>query len=76
MTKEQDQSRIAALLHERRGYELRAVGAEEDGDEEALAAAKDRVKQVDAELKRLGHEAKKPSERASRRPSQRKASTR
>jgi hypothetical protein len=44
---------ITALLEERRGYEMR-------GDEERIA-------EVDAELKRLGHSGKPPSKRATTR---------
>jgi hypothetical protein len=58
MTKEDTQATIAALIEERRGYVAR---------EEA-----ERVAQVDAQLKALGHEAQKPSQRASNRPSQRR----
>lgn len=70
MTKEQQKAMISALLQERRGYERRLVGAEEDANEEAAAAAKERIKQVDEQLKRYGHEAKTPAQRASKRPSQ------
>lgn len=59
MTKEDTQATIAALLEERRGYVVRS----ED----------ERVAQVDAQLRALGHGAKRPSERASSRPSQKKA---
>lgn len=62
MTKEDREATISALIEERRGYVLR-------GEEERVAL-------VDAELRRLGHEAKKPSARASRRPSQRRRATR
>lgn len=64
MTKEQKQSRIAALLHERLGYERRAVKAREDGNDENLAEAEARVAGVDAELKKLGAAAEKPVRRA------------
>lgn len=76
MTKEQEKSTIAALVEERRGYEVRAVGAEEAGDDEALAAAKDRVAQVDAELKKLGAAATKASTRSEKRPGGRGSSKR
>lgn len=76
MTKEQEQRFISALLEERAAYERRASGAEADGDEEAAAAAKERLSQVSAELARLGHEAQKPSERAVRRPGRRAAEKR
>lgn len=62
MTKEDEKATIAALLEERRGYELR-------GEDE-------RVAQVDAQLKHLGHDAEKASKRAARRPAQRQSSTR
>jgi hypothetical protein len=58
VTKEEKKATIAALLEERRGYVLR--------DE------KDRVAQVDAQLRVLGHEAKKPAARALSRPSGRR----
>lgn len=76
VTKEQEKSRLAALLHERHGYELRIIGAKDDGDEERLAVAEARLAAVDAELKKLGHEAEKPSTRAAKRPSGRSAETR
>lgn len=53
MTDEQREAKIKALLKERRGYELR--------DE------KDRVAQVDAELRRLGAEGAAPAKRATKR---------
>lgn len=62
MTKEDQKATIAALLEERRGYMLR---------EET-----DRVAQVDAQLKVLGHDAEKASKRAQRRPAQRQAAKR
>lgn len=58
---ERRRSIIAALLRERRAYEIH-------GD-------KGGVKAVDAELRRLGHEAAPPAKRAERRPAP-KASTR
>lgn len=45
-TREQDEALVAALLEERRGYELRG--------------AAERVAEVDAQLKRLGHSTPKP----------------
>jgi hypothetical protein len=62
VTKEEKQATIGALLEERRGYELRG----ED----------DRVAQVDAQLKALGHEARKPAARAETRPSRKASSKR
>jgi hypothetical protein len=53
-TKEQERAYIAGLLAER-------AGLEQKGDDEA-------VKAVDAELKRMGHEAAAPAQRAERRP--------
>lgn len=50
MTSEQQKDHIAALLREREGYERHGL--------------KDRVKDVDAELTRLGHKAKAPAKRA------------
>lgn len=76
MTKEQKASTIAALLHERLGYERRATKAKEDGDDEALELAEARVSGVDAELKKLGAAAEKPATRAVRRPSGQEAETR
>lgn len=53
MTKEQDQAQIAALLAERRGYVMRGLEM--------------RVRQVDAELARLGHGGAPPAKRATKR---------
>lgn len=52
MNNEQKKAYIAALLHEREGYERY-------GDKDSLQA-------VDAELARVGHEAKAPAKRATR----------
>jgi len=54
MTEEERKSYIAALLEERRGYEM-------NGDADAVAG-------VDTELKRVGHKAKAPAKRATKRP--------
>jgi hypothetical protein len=62
VTKEEREATIRALLAERRGYELR-------GESE-------RVAEVDAELRRLGHEAAKPQARAERRPAARRGGSR
>ena len=62
MTNEEHASTIRALLHEREGYER--------------AGKTDRVKLVDAELARLGHEAEKPSTRAQKRPAAKRKTTR
>lgn len=62
MTKEEKEASIKALLEERRGYVLRGLD--------------DRVAAVDEQLKALGHQAKKPSERAQRRPRGRPATRR
>lgn len=51
-SKEQKAEHIRALLAERKGYEIH-------GNKDGLAA-------VDAELKRLGHEAKPPAKRATK----------
>ena len=53
-TKEQTEAYIAALLRERDGLIARE-------DKEGVAA-------VDAELRRVGHKAKPPAERAEKRP--------
>jgi hypothetical protein len=53
-TKEQNEAYIAALLRERQGR----VNVEDD----------DAVKVIDAELKRVGHKAKKPQADAETRP--------
>jgi hypothetical protein len=60
-TKEQNEAYIAALLRERVGREL-------DGDDDSM-------KKIDAELKRVGHQAKAPAKRAEKRPAA-KGSTR
>lgn len=57
MPKESDEmtaAYIAGLLEERRGYVAK-------GDDAAVA-------EVDAELKRVGHKAKAPAKRATKRP--------
>jgi hypothetical protein len=54
MSNETDnKSRVAALLEERRAYELHGT--------------QDQVAGVDAELKRIGHEGKAPAKRAATR---------
>jgi hypothetical protein len=53
-TKEQEAAYIAGLLREREGRER-------EGDEES-------VKVIDAELRRVGHKAKGPAQRAEKRP--------
>lgn len=60
-TNEERAATIQALLKERWGYEVRGL--------------KERVAEVNRILRRLGHEAEKPSERAEKRPA-RTASTR
>lgn len=62
MTSEQRQAYIKALLEERRGYESR-------GDVE-------RVAEVEAELRAVGHEGSTPASRAEKRPRIRKGETR
>jgi hypothetical protein len=57
MTNEQRSDTIRALLDERRGH--------------VLYNRPDRVKDVDEELRRLGHDAAPAHERAERRPSNR-----
>lgn len=57
MTNEQRQSYIKGLLHERHMYAKR-------GDEDGVA-------QVNEQLRRLGHEASTPQQRAERRPAKR-----
>jgi uncharacterized protein (UPF0335 family) len=54
-TDEQTQQYIQALLRERAGYQKHGL--------------LDRVKEVDAELKRVGYRAKAPAKRAERRSS-------
>ena len=58
MSKEDDQTTIAALLQERRGYVNRGLD--------------DRVAAIDAELKKLGHQAETKQKRASTRPAAKK----
>lgn len=58
-TNENRQAYIAALLRERESCERRALDA--------------RVREIDAELKRCGHEAKAPAQRAERRPATHKS---
>lgn len=76
MTKEDDKASIAALLEEKRGYELRAASYAEAGEDDALAAIKERIKNVDDQLKALGHGAQKRSAKAEKRPSRSRASSR
>ena len=76
MTKQEQAATISALLEERRGYQIRLLGAQEAGDDASAAAMVDRVAGVDAELKRLGASAEKPSSRAHKRPAQRQVAKR
>jgi hypothetical protein len=62
VSKEDDKATIAALLEERRGYEMRGQA--------------DRVAQVDRQLSALGHNAAKASARAEKRPRRAKATRR
>ena len=62
MTDEKKSAYILALLEERRGCESRGLT--------------DRVKDIDDELKRQGHEAKTPAKRAESRPRAKKSETR
>lgn len=61
MTNEQRTSTINALLHERNIYQKR-------GDENG-------VNEVNAELRKLGHDATTPQQRAERRPATQKRKT-
>lgn len=54
VSNEERKAMIASLLREREGCERRGLAA--------------RVKLIDAELRRYGHEAAKPAARAERRP--------
>lgn len=56
VSNEEKKQMIAALLYERASCEARGL--------------EDRVKLIDAELKRYGHEAAAPARRAERRPAQ------
>ena len=76
MTKQEQAATISALLEERRGYQIRLLGAQEAGDAASASAMAGRVAGVDAELKRLGSSAEKASKRAEKRPAQRQAVTR
>jgi hypothetical protein len=58
VTNEQRKTYITGLIEERRGYANRGLD--------------DKVAEVDAELRRMGHEASVPQERAERRPAARK----
>lgn len=60
-SREEQAAYIQALLREREGCERRGL--------------KDRVKLINAELRRYGHQAEKPADRAEKRPA-RTASTR
>ena len=86
MTKEDMKASIAALLEERRGYEVRKAIASEkkQNDDPVVAAAgaaeleslEGRLSDVAEQLKALGHAAAKPSSRASRRPARASAAKR
>lgn len=60
-TKQEREATIKALLRERKGYEERGLSG--------------RVADVDAQLKVLGAEARKPSQRSEQRPAARSRST-
>ena len=53
MTDEQVRQLTAGLTEEQRGYEIRLLAAEEAGDIVKVAALKDRIGQVDRQLKAL-----------------------
>lgn len=54
MTDQMVEGRVAALLEERRGYELRLQRATEAGDKDAAGRFQERLDAVDAEVKRYG----------------------
>jgi hypothetical protein len=58
LTDEQKKETIRALIRERRHYEVHGP--------------KERLEQVDKELRRLGHQAKTPQKRAERRSASKK----
>ena len=63
MTNEQEKAQAAALVEERRGYELRAGRAQ--GDDKTMLEA--RIAAVDAQLRRLGAKGDLPHKRAEKR---------
>lgn len=81
VTKEQEKATIAALLEEKRGYELRKqVGSDQARADDPVDAAAgralvdemdERLGGVTAQLKALGHGAQKRSAKAEKRPSSR-----
>lgn len=76
MTNEQRDRTIAAYLEERRGYEVRLVGAKEADDEAAIEAWETRVAEVDAELRKIGAGARTSQQASEKRPASRAASKR
>ena len=76
MTKQEQAVTISTLLEERRGYQIRLLGAQEAGDDASTSAMVERIAEVDAELKRLGSSAEKASKRAQKRPARHQAATR
>lgn len=63
-TKEQSAAYVRALLEERRGAEARSRSDDADVAERGA----ERLAAIDAELQRMGHEAKPPARRAETRP--------
>jgi hypothetical protein len=60
-TKEQRADYVRGLLREKAGVGSRLAGAE---DEESAAPLHEQIAAIDAELRRMGHEAKAPAKRA------------
>ena len=58
---------VEPLLSERQGYEARISAAQATGDDEAVDRYKGRIKQVDAELAKVGYEAPAPAKAAAKR---------
>jgi hypothetical protein len=61
-TNEQNKAYITGLLAEKAGWE------QKDDTDPAYKDAATTIKKIDAELRRVGHEAKAPAKRAERRP--------
>lgn len=76
MTKEQKDATIAALLHEKLGYERRALHADEHGDAAGAEAARARAAGVEDELRKLGALAKTSAKSAQTRPAGKAAAKR
>lgn len=65
-SKREDQ--LAATIREKAGYELALSLAEEEGNEERVAALRESIKAAQASIKYLSPKAKAPAKAAEKRP--------